>query len=898
LNPTLKLYHIPGAPATDFHLFRRVFLHDLGFVFPVAWRKNEMSVDLELIRSCNPIQDVIGEKYALRKSGTRFTGVEHDSLVVTPNTGFYFWNSRNEHGDVFDFVGRHMIAFGGLWNHRDADQFLESVRWLAQRANIPLETQPDFCTSPAWAERQLVHRLHDALLNSPGALQYVTQTRGWQFSTVQGARIGFMQPDKHSLLADLNLPDHWRSVIQRFPPGMIVYVHTEKSRLTYLSGRSIEGKKHYNPPRELVGGRQPYYNHAFSHDSDYVVVVEGQADAISFAEWGIPALALGGMRVSSDLLDTLRRCRRVFVALDNADDARQQAHLIAQALGGKAYLPQLPEGVKDANEWLAAHHATADDAHAMLNSAKSWLMSEIKRVGQLEGLAQEDAIRDLFCHVQDLDPLTIARFKTMMTGLGISARAFNSLLKTTQVQGKVGESQEEKSEVLNDRIPVLSPALGFSDDLALVTVSLRERMKNDRLNVQPYLVTSTRELIRLKGQQILTINGREFALRVVPEGSEFLMRWRYRDIQRFLKGESVQPGAVFQTVHDLFSTYVDFRSPVESRILALWAIGTYFYTLFPAYPYLALNGPKNSGKSTVLRALQPIAFNMVTTSDPTGPAMFRLIHHTSCTVGIDEAERYHNPRDPGLQQIRQLLNSGYKAGMPAIRLIGDEMKPQAFDVYSPKILAAIAGLEDILASRCITVPMRRTDRKMPLIPPDFDGAELRHQLYTLALTHFQYVRHNFFERPELHSLHNRSAELWSPLVALAALFQEQGGVSGLLGTISEAAAWDEQTSEGKALSEREEAVLQALEIMTRSTGETERWIKAADLRHKVCDLLDYSADQMGHAQWIGHILNHLQLTDRYRRKAYTGGQMYLIRRNEITDMMRRYDVETVSTVND
>ena len=86
-------------------------------------------------------------------------------------------------------------------------------------------------------------------------------------------------------------------------------------------------------------------------------------------------------------------------------------------------------------------------------------------------------------------------------------------------------------------------------------------------------------------------------------------------------------------------------------------MGTYFYTHFPAYPYLALNGPKNSGKSTVLRVLQPLAFNMITTSDPTGPSMFRLIHHTSCTVGINEAERYHNPRDPGMQQIRQLLNS-------------------------------------------------------------------------------------------------------------------------------------------------------------------------------------------------------------------------------------------------
>jgi hypothetical protein len=75
--------------------------------------------------------------------------------------------------------------------------------------------------------------------------------------------------------------------------------------------------------------------------------------------------------------------------------------------------------------------------------------------------------------------------------------------------------------------------------------------------------------------------------------------------------------------------------------------------------------------------------------------MFRLIHNTCCTVGINEAERYHNPKDPGMQQIRQLLNSGYKHAMPTIRLAGENMKPQTFDAYSPKIMAVIMGLEDV-----------------------------------------------------------------------------------------------------------------------------------------------------------------------------------------------------------
>jgi hypothetical protein len=42
----------------------------------------------------------------------------------------------------------------------------------------------------------------------------------------------------------------------------------------------------------------------------------------------------------------------------------------------------------------------------------------------------------------------------------------------------------------------------------------------------------------------------------------------------------------------------------------------------------------------VLRVVQALAFNMVNTSDPSGASLFRLIHTTRCTVGIDEAERY------------------------------------------------------------------------------------------------------------------------------------------------------------------------------------------------------------------------------------------------------------------
>jgi hypothetical protein len=99
-------------------------------------------------------------------------------------------------------------------------------------------------------------------------------------------------------------------------------------------------------------------------------------------------------------------------------------------------------------------------------------------------------------------------------------------------------------------------------------------------------------------------------------------------------------------------------------------------------------------------------------------------------------------------------------------------------------------------------------------------------------------------------------------------------------------------SEGKALSQQEEAVLMALEILTHES-EDQVWIKTNELREKVRDLLGYSEDRMGAALWIDHILKRLQLTDRTRRKAYSGGQMYLMERGKILDMMHRYEVESI-----
>ena len=67
----------------------------------------------------------------------------------------------------------------------------------------------------------------------------------------------------------------------------------------------------------------------------------------AFRRWRLP-----GCTSADELLNQLRQHRRVFVALDNTPEALEKSREIARKLGSTAFIPHLPDGVKDANDWL------------------------------------------------------------------------------------------------------------------------------------------------------------------------------------------------------------------------------------------------------------------------------------------------------------------------------------------------------------------------------------------------------------------------------------------------------------------------------------------------------------------------------------------------------------------
>lgn len=125
----------------------------------------------------------------------------------------------------------------------------------------------------------------------------------------------------------------------------LIYGHRERGKVVYFSGRNLKAEgdaligesgkhKSYNPPQVLAGDRVYYFNHLFHWRADQFFVVEGQADAITLAQWGYPAVALMGLGADMDYFrGRMQEGTRVFVALDADEKGQEHVFKVAAQFG-------------------------------------------------------------------------------------------------------------------------------------------------------------------------------------------------------------------------------------------------------------------------------------------------------------------------------------------------------------------------------------------------------------------------------------------------------------------------------------------------------------------------------------------------------------------------------------
>ena len=320
---------------------------------------------------------------------------------------------------------------------------------------------------------------------------------------------------------------------------------------------------------------------------------------------------------------------------------------------------------------------------------------------------------------------------------------------------------------------------------------------------------------------VLDVGGREYYVDPLPsqESTGEPPAWSRKARAKFLAGEPA-PAAptVFSQIVNQISKFVDFgceRAKGAAATVALWVMLTYFYHVFVAIPYLRLVGRPGSGKTRLLGILRRLVFRPFASSDPSGASLFRTIHHRGGTMLLDEADKLWRSNSTA-GPIFSVLLAGYKQGGQLARLefVGGVRTPISFHVFCPKATASIADLPPVLASRGIQIPM------MPALPDspvanrrvDEDPAvwqRLRDDLHALALEHGS----TWLDLPNRSevcgTIRNRHAELWQPLLSLAA-WLESAGVAGLLDLVRDYALASIERTRKTAVPEEDEMLLLTL----------------------------------------------------------------------------------------
>ena len=322
----------------------------------------------------------------------------------------------------------------------------------------------------------------------------------------------------------------------------------------------------------------------------------------------------------------------------------------------------------------------------------------------------------------------------------------------------------------------ISPIIG-QINYTYYTMFTTETLEENVIKNIPCLVFSDGKVIMLTPEEMLKEKIAPIIIPTLPKN-----RWSLESIEEFTKNPELDIryfDRLCDTISDIFSSYIEFvDGQIVSKFLACWIIGTYLQPIFKAYPYVFLNGIKASGKTKTLDVAQQLAFNSINSANMSTSSLFRIIQSLSATVLIDESE---NLKDKDRSEsFRELLLSGYKKGTQTFRVEEvkiNDMKTymvKEFNLFSPKMIANITGMEDILESRCISINMKPA-KDQAIANKEINEDEeiwqkVRNDLYLFLMRGSRIVKLEYDNIQNDGFFKNREWELWKPILCVARTF--------------------------------------------------------------------------------------------------------------------------------
>ena len=324
----------------------------------------------------NPIEDVVGQYVALRRSGSNlfglcpFHGEKTASFSVAPDKGIYYCFGCHKGGNAVNF----MMEVEGL-------SYPDAVRSLAKRSGMEVPEDEQYQSrykqqERLWALHKEAARFFHAKLYAPEgaqALEYA-QGRGMPKSILTKFGIGYA-PDSWSSLVDalrkkgytdqelrdsglVTVSKKNGNLFDRFRDRLMFPIIDVRGNVIGFGGRIMKkddnAAKYLNSPETLIFNKRKNLfalNLAKKTKHDYLILVEGYMDAIALHQYGFDcAVASLGTALTEDGAALLTRYTNQVVLIYDGDTAGQNATKRAIPILEKAGLQVKVLQMRDAKD--------------------------------------------------------------------------------------------------------------------------------------------------------------------------------------------------------------------------------------------------------------------------------------------------------------------------------------------------------------------------------------------------------------------------------------------------------------------------------------------------------------------------------------------------------------------
>lgn len=325
---------------------------------------------------------------------------------------------------------------------------------------------------------------------------------------------------------------------------------------------------------------------------------------------------------------------------------------------------------------------------------------------------------------------------------------------------------------------LLHPSLDIKDGLMILGFRYRSKPHEEK----DIFIVASGGYIETTDQDPCVVNDRAYYFeKRVRRLASLEEKWSVSALQQFIAEYNsfnimtVPPNQILKELMEIVKRYTELEQEIDYCLLSAWILGTYFYPVFYAFPFLHIKAPKRSGKSQCLNLLTQLCFNAIKARASTA-ALGDTVDSLRGTYLIDQADSLERK---GGEELLDILADSYKKSGGKRRVMnlekGKGREILEFETYSPKAFASIRELPEDLRDRCLVVPLIRSQRAF--LDPDENNEnwhDIRGMMYKQLITNYKTVGISYQQKKAVYrdskEIIGRSLELWLPFETILHCF--------------------------------------------------------------------------------------------------------------------------------